>query len=243
MAAGPGWGDPGRGDPAWRNPGWEVPIWGDLCRGDLYRRCPGRGEPAWGEPGWEVPIREDPGRQGPPAALASSVPWRRAVRMVRRGAAACPAKVRDGERAGGGEERVTSEPPLPASPRSPLRPAPRSTVLRKVPGSGRLDAGPPLAAPRGESGARLRLPAPCGRSDAALPADGSSCRGGGTPVCVRPVPAWQRRIGEFRQLPQKENRAPGGEEAGSSGVAPAAKSRCGAWGGLGSASACPQPTP
>ncbi|XP_075016743.1 PCNA-associated factor isoform X2 [Calonectris borealis] len=48
-------------------------------------------------------------------------------------------------------------------------------------------------------------------------------RVGGNPVCVRPVPAWQRGIGEFLQLPQKENRAPGGEAAGSSGLGPAAK--------------------
>uniref|UniRef100_A0A8D0EK59 PCNA-associated factor n=1 Tax=Strix occidentalis caurina TaxID=311401 RepID=A0A8D0EK59_STROC len=47
-------------------------------------------------------------------------------------------------------------------------------------------------------------------------------RGGGNPVCVRPVPAWQRGIGEFLRLPQ-ENRAPGGEAAGSSGLGPAAK--------------------
>ncbi|XP_075570650.1 PCNA-associated factor [Pelecanus crispus] len=66
---------------------------------------------------------------------------------------------------------------------------------RKVLGSSSLNAGPSLAAKRGE-----------GR------------RVGGNPVCVRPVPAWQRGIGEFLQLLQKENRAPGGEAAGSSGL-------------------------
>ncbi|NWT03107.1 PAF15 factor, partial [Mionectes macconnelli] len=38
------------------------------------------------------------------------------------------------------------------------------------------------------------------------------------PVCVRPVPAWQRSIGEFLQLPPKENRAPDGAVPGSSGL-------------------------
>ncbi|XP_064373749.1 PCNA-associated factor isoform X2 [Dromaius novaehollandiae] len=47
---------------------------------------------------------------------------------------------------------------------------------------------------------------------------------GGNPVCVRPTPAWQRGIGEFLRRPQKENQAPGGEAAGSSGAArPAAR--------------------
>ncbi|KAM6195611.1 PCNA-associated factor isoform 1-T1 [Sarcoramphus papa] len=71
---------------------------------------------------------------------------------------------------------------------------------RKVLGSTSLNAGPSPAAKRGE-----------GR------------RVGGNPVCVRPVPAWQRSIGEFLQLSQKENRVPGGEVAGSSGLGPAAK--------------------
>ncbi|XP_054692968.1 PCNA-associated factor [Grus americana] len=71
---------------------------------------------------------------------------------------------------------------------------------RKVLGSGSLNAGPSPSAKRGE-----------GR------------RVGGNPVCVRPVPAWQRGIGEFLQLPQKENREPGGEAAGSSGLGPAVK--------------------
>ncbi|KAM6388043.1 PCNA-associated factor isoform 2-T2 [Pluvialis apricaria] len=70
---------------------------------------------------------------------------------------------------------------------------------RKVPGSSSLNAGPAPAAKRGE-GRRV-----CGN-----------------PVCVRPVPAWQKGIGEFLQLPQKENRQPGGEAAGSSGLGPAA---------------------
>ncbi|NXV98276.1 PAF15 factor, partial [Calonectris borealis] len=92
---------------------------------------------------------------------------------------------------------------------------------RKVLGSSSLNAGPSPAAKRGESGARpgLRsLPAwPAAGLTAALPA-GVGRRVGGNPVCVRPVPAWQRGIGEFLQLPQKENRAPGGEAAGSSGL-------------------------
>ncbi|XP_074955850.1 PCNA-associated factor isoform X1 [Phalacrocorax aristotelis] len=66
---------------------------------------------------------------------------------------------------------------------------------RKALGSRSINAGQSLAAKRGE-----------GR------------RVGGNQVCVRPVPAWQRGIGEFLRLPQKENRAPGGEAAGSSGM-------------------------
>ncbi|XP_074693427.1 PCNA-associated factor [Strix aluco] len=73
---------------------------------------------------------------------------------------------------------------------------------RKVLGSSSLNAGPSPAAKKGEAR-----------------------RGGGNPVCVRPVPAWQRGIGEFLRLPQ-ENRAPGGEAAGSSGPGPAAKKAC-----------------
>ncbi|NWR61139.1 PAF15 factor, partial [Bucorvus abyssinicus] len=89
----------------------------------------------------------------------------------------------------------------PRSRRSPLRTALPSAVLaarapRKVLGSGGLNAGPSPAAKGG----------------------GSSRRGGGNPVRVRPVPAWQRGIGEFLQLAQKENWAPGGDEAGSSGL-------------------------
>ncbi|KAM9270511.1 PCNA-associated factor [Cariama cristata] len=74
---------------------------------------------------------------------------------------------------------------------------------RKVLGSSSLNAAPSPVAKRGE-----------GR------------RVGGNPVCVRPVPAWQRGIGEFLQLPQKENRAPDGEVAGSSGLGPAARKAC-----------------
>ncbi|NXI63286.1 PAF15 factor, partial [Anseranas semipalmata] len=62
---------------------------------------------------------------------------------------------------------------------------------RKVLGSGSLNAAP-------------SAPLPPGR------------RVGGNPVCVRPVPAWQRGIGEFLRPQQKENRDPGGEMAGSS---------------------------
>ncbi|XP_062468022.1 PCNA-associated factor [Pezoporus occidentalis] len=49
---------------------------------------------------------------------------------------------------------------------------------------------------------------------AALPAGKGRCVVG-NPVCVRPVPPWQRGIGEFLQQLQKENRAPNGEVAGS----------------------------
>ncbi|XP_074455819.1 PCNA-associated factor [Larus michahellis] len=70
---------------------------------------------------------------------------------------------------------------------------------RKVLGCSSLNAGPSPAAKKGE-----------GR------------RVGGNPVCPRPVPAWQKGIGAFLRLPQKENREPGGEAAESSGLGPAA---------------------
>ncbi|NXI39169.1 PAF15 factor, partial [Galbula dea] len=76
---------------------------------------------------------------------------------------------------------------------------------RKVLGSSSLNAGPSPAAKRG--------------ADAPLPAGGFPRN----PVCVRPVPAWQRGVREFLQLPQKENQAPGGEQPGSSGLGQAAK--------------------
>uniref|UniRef100_A0A8C3JAW4 PCNA-associated factor n=1 Tax=Calidris pygmaea TaxID=425635 RepID=A0A8C3JAW4_9CHAR len=44
---------------------------------------------------------------------------------------------------------------------------------------------------------------------------------GRNPVCPRPAPAWQKGIGEFLRLAEKENREPGGEAAGSSGLEPA----------------------
>ncbi|NXO65922.1 PAF15 factor, partial [Phainopepla nitens] len=37
-------------------------------------------------------------------------------------------------------------------------------------------------------------------------------------VCVRPVPAWQKAISDFLQLPSKENRAPDGAMPGTSGL-------------------------
>ncbi|KAM6409631.1 PCNA-associated factor [Rhynochetos jubatus] len=74
-----------------------------------------------------------------------------------------------------------------------------SRAPRKVLGSGSHNAGPSPPAKRGESR-----------------------RGRGNPVCVRPVPAWQRGIGEFLQELQKENREPGGEAAGTSGQGPGA---------------------
>ncbi|XP_021263011.1 PCNA-associated factor isoform X2 [Numida meleagris] len=67
---------------------------------------------------------------------------------------------------------------------------------RKVLGSGRLNAArsPPTPRP---------------------PKPGRHIRG--NPVCVRPVPDWQRGIGEFLRPQQKEICDPGGEAAGSSG--------------------------
>ncbi|XP_014817067.1 PREDICTED: PCNA-associated factor [Calidris pugnax] len=59
---------------------------------------------------------------------------------------------------------------------------------RKVLGSSSLNAGPSPAAKRGK-----------GR------------RGGGNPACPRPAPAWQKGIGEFLRLAEKENREPDGE--------------------------------
>uniref|UniRef100_A0A8C9NQR6 PCNA-associated factor n=1 Tax=Serinus canaria TaxID=9135 RepID=A0A8C9NQR6_SERCA len=38
-------------------------------------------------------------------------------------------------------------------------------------------------------------------------------------VCVRPVPAWQRGISDFLQLPSKESRASDGDTPGTSGGA------------------------
>ncbi|XP_059714031.1 PCNA-associated factor [Haemorhous mexicanus] len=37
-------------------------------------------------------------------------------------------------------------------------------------------------------------------------------------VCVRPVPAWQRGISDFLQLPSKESRASDGDTPGTSGL-------------------------
>ncbi|XP_026712286.1 PCNA-associated factor [Athene cunicularia] len=56
---------------------------------------------------------------------------------------------------------------------------------RKVLGASSLNAGPSPAAKKGQG-----------------------LRGGGNPVCVRSVPAWQRGIGEFLRLPQKETVRP-----------------------------------
>ncbi|XP_068000479.1 PCNA-associated factor [Melanerpes formicivorus] len=46
------------------------------------------------------------------------------------------------------------------------------------------------------------------------------------PVCVRPVPAWQKGISEFLQRARSESREPDGERAASSGLRPAAKRAC-----------------
>ncbi|XP_027745809.1 PCNA-associated factor [Empidonax traillii] len=66
---------------------------------------------------------------------------------------------------------------------------------RKALGPASLNAGPPPPARKGD-----RRPV------------------GLNSVCVRPVPAWQRSISEFLQLPPKENRAPDGAMPGSSGL-------------------------
>ncbi|XP_054024751.1 PCNA-associated factor [Dryobates pubescens] len=71
-------------------------------------------------------------------------------------------------------------------------------------GSSGVNAGPSPAAKRGE-----RVPA------GAAPLN---------PVCVRPVPAWQKGISEFLQRARSESRQPDGEQAASSGLRPAAKS-------------------
>uniref|UniRef100_A0A663M5R8 PCNA-associated factor n=1 Tax=Athene cunicularia TaxID=194338 RepID=A0A663M5R8_ATHCN len=71
---------------------------------------------------------------------------------------------------------------------------------RKVLGASSLNAGPSPAAKKGESG---------------------GLRGGGNPVCVRSVPAWQRGIGEFLRLPQKETVRPAERRWGA-----AARAKC-----------------
>ncbi|NXS50166.1 PAF15 factor, partial [Balaeniceps rex] len=108
-----------------------------------------------------------------------------------------------------------------AAHRSALPAVLAARAPRKVLSSSSLNAGPSPAAKRGESGARPGFPSLPARPVAGLTAAllaGEGRRVGGNPVCVRPVPAWQRGIGEFLQLPQKENRAPGREAAGSSGL-------------------------
>ncbi|NWW74735.1 PAF15 factor, partial [Climacteris rufus] len=66
---------------------------------------------------------------------------------------------------------------------------------RKALGSCSVNAGPPPAARRGDG-------RPVGLNR----------------VCVRPVPAWQKGIGDFLKLPPKENRPPDGEAPGTSGL-------------------------
>ncbi|NXV17495.1 PAF15 factor, partial [Cepphus grylle] len=106
----------------------------------------------------------------------------------------------------------------PAAHRSALPAVLVARAPRKVLGCSSLNAGPSPAAKRGESGARPGLRGqPAAGLTAALPT-GEGRRVGGNPVCPRPVPAWQKGIGEFLRLPQKENREPGGEAAESSGL-------------------------
>ncbi|XP_066184729.1 PCNA-associated factor isoform X2 [Sylvia atricapilla] len=66
---------------------------------------------------------------------------------------------------------------------------------RKALGSSSINARPPLPSRRGD-----RRPAGLNR------------------VCVRPVPAWQRGIGDFLKLASKENRVPDGEMPGPSSL-------------------------
>ncbi|NXG16758.1 PAF15 factor, partial [Grallaria varia] len=65
-----------------------------------------------------------------------------------------------------------------------------------------------------------KVQGPAGIPAASPPAArrGRRCPTGQNPVCVRPVPAWQRSIGEFLRPPPKESRAPDGAVAGSSGL-------------------------
>ncbi|XP_066414921.1 PCNA-associated factor isoform X2 [Molothrus aeneus] len=58
---------------------------------------------------------------------------------------------------------------------------------------------------------------PAGEADPALPA-GHQRPVGLNRVCVRPVPAWQRGISDFLQLPSKESRASDGDTPGTSGL-------------------------
>ncbi|XP_018769235.3 PCNA-associated factor [Serinus canaria] len=72
--------------------------------------------------------------------------------------------------------------------------APRK-ALGSGSGSGGVSAGPALPGRRGD-----RRPVGLNR------------------VCVRPVPAWQRGISDFLQLPSKESRASDGDTPGTSGL-------------------------
>ncbi|NWV80683.1 PAF15 factor, partial [Dasyornis broadbenti] len=85
---------------------------------------------------------------------------------------------------------------LPLTPRCPPVPAVLiSRAPRKALGSSSINAGPPPASRRGD-----KRPVGLNR------------------VCVRPVPAWQKGIGDFLKLPAKENRAPDGDAPGTSGL-------------------------
>ncbi|NXE92322.1 PAF15 factor, partial [Menura novaehollandiae] len=85
---------------------------------------------------------------------------------------------------------------LPLTPRCPPVPAVLAArAPRKALGSSSINARPPAANRRGDG-------RPVGLNR----------------VCVRPVPAWQRGIGDFLQLPAKENRAPDGDTPGTSGL-------------------------
>ncbi|NXY07861.1 PAF15 factor, partial [Pteruthius melanotis] len=103
-----------------------------------------------------------------------------------------------GRRAGLGRPRV---PPL--SPR--CAPVPAVLVARaprKALGSGSSSAAPPLPRRRGDR-RPVGLHRLCVRPNR---------------VCARPVPAWQRGISDFLQLPSKENGAPDGDTPGTSGL-------------------------
>ncbi|KAM6308921.1 PCNA-associated factor [Aegotheles albertisi] len=77
-------------------------------------------------------------------------------------------------------------------------------------------------APRKALGSSSSRPAAAPPPPAASPRPGQRRGAGGrcagNAVCPRPAPAWQRGIGEFLRPPGKENRAPGGEAAGSGGL-------------------------
>ncbi|XP_074405798.1 uncharacterized protein LOC102068036 isoform X3 [Zonotrichia albicollis] len=72
---------------------------------------------------------------------------------------------------------------------------------------------PAAAAAASARGRRCQV----GEADPALPA-GERRPVGLNRVCVRPVPAWQRGISDFLQLPSKESRASDGDTPGTSGL-------------------------
>ncbi|NXI00396.1 PAF15 factor, partial [Pachycephala philippinensis] len=97
-----------------------------------------------------------------------------------------------GRRAGLRRSRVPPlTPPCPPVPAVLVGRAPRKALGS----SSSVSAGPPLPGRRGD-----RRPVGLNR------------------VCVRPVPAWQRGIGDFLKPPSKEHGAPDGDTPGTSGL-------------------------